>query len=181
MISPLVVPFGGGLGVGCLRTSAHALFVARDYWGPQRATRCGSFRLPAPCRTSQVPRSLFRYAPSPVTPDGPVGACAPCFPTGGGLRHLREIGHQQSCVTEPNRVRLRWAHTFAVQGCTPFAPRWDRAAPDVRLPVRQSPRLRVDGATVTSDTFQSDRATRLGLAHRRTRRTHEEEEKNRAP
>jgi len=74
-----------------------------------------------PRRASQVPRPISRRAPSPTTPDSPVGALARCFPTGSRLPPLWKVGHCQVSVTRPNRVRLTRAHVFTVRGFNPFA------------------------------------------------------------
>jgi hypothetical protein len=74
-------------------------------------------------RTSQVPRLIFRHAPSPTTPDSPTGSFARLSPVGGRLHHLRKVGHCQISVTRPKRVRLRWARVFVVKvGTYPSPP-----------------------------------------------------------
>ena len=72
-------------------------------------------------RISQVPRLIFRHAPSPITPDSPTGSFARLSPVSGRLHHLRKVGHCRISVTRPKRVRLRWARVFVVWGSTPFA------------------------------------------------------------
>ena len=70
-------------------------------------------------RTSQVPRLIFRHAPSPITPDSPTGSFARLFPVDGGLHHIRKAGRCQLRVTRPKQVRLRWARVFIVWVVTP--------------------------------------------------------------
>ena len=123
-------------------------------------------------RASQVPRLIFRHAPSPTTPDSPTGSCARSSPAGGRLHHLRKVGHCRISVTRPKRVRLRWARVFVVQGADlPFALSFHRAGltPHVRLPSRDRPRRHVERAIHMSDSFQSDRSARLSLAYLRRR------------
>jgi hypothetical protein len=72
-------------------------------------------------RTSQVPRLIFRHAPSPITPDSPTGSFTRLSPMGGRLHQFRKVGHCQVCVTRPNQVRLRWARVFVVRVFKPFA------------------------------------------------------------
>lgn len=55
----------------------------------------------------------------------------------------------------------------------PFAPYYSQGTgltPHVWLPARNRPRLHAEQAIYMSDTFQSDRSARLGLAYQRTRR-----------
>ena len=47
---------------------------------------------PAPRRVSQAPRLICPRALSPLTPAGPMGAHARCFPIGGGLHLFRQAG-----------------------------------------------------------------------------------------
>ncbi len=56
---------------------------------------------------------------------------------------------------------------------TPLCSFFHRAGltPHVRLPSRDRPRLHVERAIHMSDSFQSDRSARLGLAYRKTRKT----------
>ena len=49
----------------------------------------------APRRISQVPASICRHAPSPITPDGSTDALARCFSADGRLYHLREVGRRR--------------------------------------------------------------------------------------
>lgn len=72
-------------------------------------------------RTSQVPRLIFRRAPSPTTPNSPTGSCARLFPVDGRLHQLWKIGHCRLSVTRPKQVRLRWARVFVVRVSKPFA------------------------------------------------------------
>ena len=48
---------------------------------------------PALRRVSQVPRPIFRRAPSPSTPRSPAAAGARCFTADGRLRPLGQVGH----------------------------------------------------------------------------------------
>ena len=127
-------------------------------------------------RTSQVPRLIFRHAPSPITPDSPTGSFARLSPVGGRLHHIRKVGHCQLRVTRPKRVRLRWARVFVVRVViVPFALFLQRTGltPHVWLPSRDRPRLHGERAIYMSDTFQSDRSARLGLAYRIFTNSHE--------
>ncbi len=72
-------------------------------------------------RTSQVPRLIFRHAPSPITPNSPTGSFARLSPVSGRLHQFRKVGHCQLSVTRPKQVRLRWARVFVVKGFSPFA------------------------------------------------------------
>src|SRR5437773_1706132 len=51
-----------------------------------------SLTLP-PGRASQAPRLIFPRALSPTTPEGPLVACACCFPSGVWLHPSRRTGH----------------------------------------------------------------------------------------
>ena len=92
-----------------------------------------------------------------------------CFLTGCRLHHLRQVGHIQLSVTRPKRVRLTRAHAFAVRGYSP--PRLhfggDRPASQVRLPSPEGPPLHGERPITMTDSFQSAKRTRLGLAHQR--------------
>jgi hypothetical protein len=80
-------------------------------------------------RTSQVPRLIFRHAPSPITPDSPTGSYTRLSPASGRLHHFRKVGRCQVCVTRPNRVRLRWARVFVVRVVNPSpSPSWREPA-----------------------------------------------------
>jgi hypothetical protein len=73
-------------------------------------------------------------------------------------------------LTRPKRVRLRWARVFVVRivfvpFALPFVARTG-LTPHVWLPSRDRPRLHVERAIYMSDSFQSDRSARLGLAYR---------------
>ena len=57
---------------------------------------------------SQVPRLIFAYALSPLTPEGSTVANARCFPVDSRLHHLRQAGRLQESVTRPIRVRFRY-------------------------------------------------------------------------
>ena len=72
-------------------------------------------------RTSQVPRLIFRHAPSPITPNSPTGSFARLSPVDGRLHQFWKVGHCYLSVTRPKRVRLRWARVFVVKGLNPFA------------------------------------------------------------
>ena len=137
---------------------------------PQRASSSETLSLWNLRRASQVPRLIFRHAPSPTTPDSPTGSCARLSPVSGRLHHLRKDGHCQISVTRPKRVRLRWARVFVVEVETtsplPFVARAG-LTPHVWLPSRDRPRLHVERAIYMSDSFQSDRSARLSLAYRR--------------
>lgn len=69
-------------------------------------------------RISQVPRLIFRHAPSPTTPESPTGSLACLSPVSGRLQHLRKFGRFQVRVTRPKQVRLRWARVFVVRAGT---------------------------------------------------------------
>jgi hypothetical protein len=88
----------GGLWIPLLRLSSSETLSLRDLR-----------------RASQVPRLIFRHAPSPTTPDSPTGSYARLSPVSGRLHHLREVGHCHLSVTRPNQVRLRWARVFVVR------------------------------------------------------------------
>ena len=47
------------------------------------------------CAPSGLPgsRQVFRYAPPPLTPEGPTSAYARCFLVGDRLQHFRKTGH----------------------------------------------------------------------------------------
>jgi hypothetical protein len=68
-----------------------------------------------PCRVSQVPRLIYSCALSPITPEGPAGACSLLPPPisgfilSGGLATF-------TGVTRPNRVRLRYGSQVCFPG-----------------------------------------------------------------
>ncbi len=78
---------------------------------------------PPPCRVSQVPRCDCPSAPSPITPGCPSAANARCFTSGGGLHHIRKIGHTHWC-NEAETGSLALGLTRSQFGrFTPFATR----------------------------------------------------------
>jgi hypothetical protein len=105
----------------------------------------------APRRVSQDSQRLCRRAPSPTTPDDSPGAAARCFPGDSRLHHLWKDGHRRLGVTRSNRVRLRWAHAFAVTGSQP-ARSPARAAEPVRF-ARWVARPRRTAATCVNEQF----------------------------
>jgi hypothetical protein len=85
------------------------------YSWPRRLPACSAMlmsshapRVPPTCRSSQVPRSVFRHAPSPITPAGPVAAYARSSPPATGFTHLRKVSRLGNSVTRPNRIHLRY-------------------------------------------------------------------------
>ena len=123
-------------------------------------------------RISQVPRLIFRHAPSPITPESPTGSLACLSPVSGRLQHLRKFGRFQVRVTRPKQVRLRWARVFVVRAGTgpslPISLKRTGLTPHVWLPARDRPRLHTEQAINMSGTFQPDRSARLGLAYQRS-------------
>jgi hypothetical protein len=118
---------------------------------------------------------LLTRAP-PITPGSLTGSFIRLFPINGRLHHLREAGHCQFRVTRPNQVCLHWAHVFAVQGVSlPFALSFLLRTSLFPLIWFEFPsygrlRLHAERTICMSDTFQSDRAVRLCLAYRKTRK-----------
>ena len=108
---------------------------------------------------SQVPRSIFRYAPSPTTPGCHAGAYTRCFPTRYRLHQLWETSHIHFSVTRPNRVRFTTAHTCASGGFDEWV-----------TPSRRSVSYTCERAIHMVDSFHSTRLTRLNLAHQSTQR-----------
>jgi hypothetical protein len=115
----------------------------------------------APRRISQVPASLFRHAPSPITPDGSTDALARCFSADGRLHPLRKVGRRHLSVTRPYGFTCVRARVFAVRGHRPLAckhiPLQTGLTSRVRLPSRRRPQLHVERATHMPDTSQSGR------------------------
>jgi len=108
-----------------------------------------------PRRVSQVPRFVFRCAPSSITPKDSTVALTRCFTADSGL-HLSWAGWPSLffCVTRPNRVRFHYGSQL----------RAARASPQELLPA--TPRaLHVIRATYMATSFQVARQTRLVLAH----------------
>jgi hypothetical protein len=131
-------------------------------------------RTRAPRRLSRDPPSLCRRAPSPITPGSPMRVRARCFRIGRRLRHIWEIGRCQLRVTRPNRVRICWAHVFALAtlpeqrpGCSIARP--DRTVSRRQLPFDAGPELHVERAIHMADTSQSAREMRVYPAHQMTR------------
>src|SRR5713101_2509303 len=96
-----------------------------------------------PRRVSQDPRRLCRRAPSPIVPNGSMGASARCFPIDGRLRHLRKVGRRHWCnETESGSrtlgSRLRSLTTFRVVRPAAIA-RPDRSVSRIQLPVYAGP------------------------------------------
>ena len=76
-------------------------------------------------------------------------------------------------VTRPKRVRITLGsrlRRLGFQALRPFSIKRTGLTPHVWLPSRDRPRLHIERAIYMSDTFQSDRSTRLGLAYLRTQR-----------
>ena len=135
-----------------------------SYYGPLRLpTRPpAGYLFPAdvgitlpPGRVSQVPRPIFPRALSPITPGGPMAACAHCFTIGGGLHHTLGGWSRSTCVTRPNRVHLRYGSRVRSAGL-----RRHRllCAPPTPLPAER--------AICRVPTLQGTRSARLVLAHR---------------
>ena len=77
-------------------------------------------------------------------------------------------------VTRPKRVRITLGsrlRRLGFQALRPFSIKRTGLTPHVWLPSRDRPRLHIERAIYMSDTFQSDRSTRLGLAYRKARNT----------
>jgi hypothetical protein len=74
----------------------------------------------SPGRVSQVPRPIFPRALSPITPGGPMAACAHFFTIGCGLHHNPEGWSRSTCVTRPNRVHLRYGSRVRSARLRPF-------------------------------------------------------------
>ena len=131
-------------------------------WIPDTALRRRSH---APRRVSQDPRPLCRRAPSPTTPDDSVGASARCFPTDDRLHHLGRLAAATG-VTRPNRVRLRWAHVFALPVARPAArpPSPDRSTSRRVVTLTRGPELHGERAIHMADTSQSARVDQVDLA-----------------
>ena len=134
-----------------------------SYYGPLRLpTRPpAGYLFPAdvdttwsPSRVSQVPPPIFPRALSPITPGGPMAACAHCFTIGNGLHHNPEGWSRSTCVTRPNRVHLRYGSRVRSAGL-----RLHRLlrAPPTPLPAER--------AINRVPTLQGTRSARLILAH----------------
>ena len=110
---------------------------------------------PSPGRVSQVPPPIFPRALSPITPGGPMAACAHFFTTGFGLHHNPGGWSRSTCVTRPNRVHLRYGSRVRSAGL-----RRHRLlrAPPTPLPAER--------AICRVPTLQGTRSARLILAHR---------------
>ena len=94
-----------------------------------------------------------------------MGASARSFPIDGRLQHPRKRGRRHLRVTRSNRVRLRWAHAFAVRPVRPFAlRRRNRSVSRGQLPSDAGPQLHGERAIHMADSFQSARTARVGLA-----------------
>jgi hypothetical protein len=109
----------------------------------------------SPGRVSQVPRPIFPRALSPITPGGPMVACAHFFTIGNGLHHNPEGWSRSTCVTRPNQVHLRYGSRVRSAGL-----RLHRLlrAPPAPLPAER--------AINRVPTLQGTRSARLILAHR---------------
>ena len=113
-----------------------------------------------PNRVSQVPRPIFPHALSPITPGGPMAACACCFTIDYGLHHSPAGWSLSTCVTRPNRVHLHYGSRVRSAGLR--KPRLLRDPPTL---------LYVEQAINIVPTFQGTRLARLFLAHQRARKT----------
>jgi hypothetical protein len=80
----------------------------------------------APRRVSQDPHCLCQCAPSPITPSGPVDACARCFSTGSRLRHLRKSGHRQLCHEAESGSLALGSHLRSLAATPAARPALDR-------------------------------------------------------
>jgi len=116
-----------------------------------------------PNRVSQVPRLICPRALSPTTPEGPMAAYVRCFTIGGGLHLIRQAGHPPLRVTRPKRVRLRYGSRVRSAGLRPGG---SLRRPPASLPAERTIRR--------ATSFQIARSARLGLAHRKARRTRKE-------
>ena len=123
----------------------------------------------APRRISQVPASIFRHAPSPITPDGSTDACARCFSADDRLHLSWTAGRRRVSITRPYGFTGVRARVFAVRGHRPLACKHAALQTGltsrVRWPSRRRPQLHAERATHMPDTSQSGRWTRLRLAY----------------
>ena len=108
---------------------------------------------PAPCRVSKVPRSIFQYAPSPITPESSTVARARFFTADTGLRLSWTVGHShQYNEAESDSLALR----LTLSPCE---------ASQNRLPCSTLAWLLVKQAIYKMNSSQFIRLTRLSLAH----------------
>ena len=122
--------------------------------------------VPPTCRGSQVPRSVCRHAPSPITPAGPVAAYARSSPPAAGFTHLRKVGRPATGLTRPNRVHLRYGSRLRLGRLR----RPDCSKTGISSGQTPLRRLHAVRAIHMADSFHSARLTRLNLAHRSSRR-----------
>jgi len=121
-----------------------------------------------PRRVSQDPRRLSRRAPSPLVPDGSMGASARCFPIDGRLQHLRKTGrrhwfNETESGSRPLGSRLRSSDRSAI-GAQMHARTRTRSVSRGWLPAHVGPLLHAERAIHMADSFQSARVARVGLA-----------------
>ncbi len=111
---------------------------------PPPLSAFGLTSLRTPRRVSQRSALVCRRALSPITPGGPTGASARCFPAGNRLRHIWKGGHRHKRnEAESGSLTLGLA-PLPSRGCPLSSARYrraDRAASHLRLPSRAGPQL----------------------------------------
>ena len=119
--------------------------------------------VPPACRGSQVPRSVLRHAPSPITPAGPVAAYARSSPPAAGFTPFWKVGRLSNGFTRPNRVHLRYGSCLRLRGLR----HPDCSKTGISSGQMSPRRLHVVRAIHMADSFHSAGLTRLGLAHQK--------------
>jgi hypothetical protein len=129
-------------------------------WIPPR--RCAV--ADAPRRVSQDSPPLYRRAP-PQSPR--VAQCVHRLVTSAPIAGFSTFGRLAATtgVTRPNRVRMRWAHVFALLTLRPVARHPpDRLVSRGQLPFHAEPELHAERAIHMADTSQSARPDGVNLA-----------------
>ena len=109
-------------------------------------------------RVSRVPRPVFRYAPSALTPTGRYGACADDFPHRAGFSFSGSLATCNLCFeADPGStfdgLRLTASLSTAFDRFARLLPRTD-LAPRASLPPRDRPQLHASSAFTWQPPFR---------------------------